>query len=342
VTSQSNTPLDADSGAATAVPAADDSAISVGADIAEADNAPSDAEADSPAVPGEAADDSSADLSDLTTESDAEPATLDAALTTDESANILWNGELESLTSADWFLSGVAAPLRDTLINGIRAKHKNLEGGFTRKTQALAADRKQLASREAGLESELAKYKLWMNTGEDLGSQALREADTLRQELSDVQAAQKQAAVALRAELETEFTGRITPVEQERKALLSELKETRRVAAEQESARNEETLDGLTRWIDAKAPTLWEDDNMEALALLTHLLQSGTTADPNVALQMVGGVHNSFNAGAPDALPAAIDVMNNDSTASFDNGLGEPSAESYEDAKRRLQKEARR
>jgi hypothetical protein len=296
------------------------------------------AELDATAAPASDADSSAADV-----ETSAAPvAEAPADIDTDTDTPAEWNGELGSLTSAEWFLAGVAEPVRKTLVNGIQAKYRNLEGGFTRKTQALAADRKSLAEREASLSNELTQYKRWLDTGEDLGTQALQEADNLRAQLTAATAAREQAEVDLRAQLAAEHATSLTAVEQERETLRAELAETRRASDEAEAARNEEVLGGLTAWITKTAPKLWDDENEEALGLLLHQLETGATADPAVALRIVGAVHAKF--GAPvvvaEEVPEALEVMNNDSSTSFGNGAPAPGNEPYAAMKARLEKEA--
>ena len=271
-------------------------------------------------------------------QSDSEGATSSPDAGIVEETAISWNGELDSLTDAEWFNS-IDEKHRNVLLDGIKSKYKNLEGGFTRKTQEMAEFRKAAEAKEKELASELARYKRWLDTGEDLGTQALREADELKQQLQNATAEREAAEKMLREQLEQEFGQRLSPVEQERDQLRQQLEESQRVAAQQEQARNEEVLDGLIKWVSETAPGLWEDENEEALSTFTTLLETGAASDPRIALKMTGALFPQFNATAPEEIPASIDVMNNESTASFElPGVASDRA-SYDDLKRQMEEQ---
>ena len=52
---------------------------------------------------------------------------------------------------------------------------------------------------------------------------------------------------------------------------------------------------------------------------------------------MTGALYPQFNPTAPDEIPAALDVMNNESTTSFDADPTGKKVESYADLKSRLE-----
>ena len=255
-----------------------------------------------------------------------------------EETSISWNGELDSLKSADWFNS-IEEKHRNVLLGGMQSKYKNLESGFTKKTQEMAEFRKAAEEKEQALVTELSRYKRWLDTGEDLGTQALREADELRQQLAAATQEREAAEKVLREQLAHEFSQQLSPIEQERDQLRQQLEESRRVAAQQEEQRNQEVLQGLIKWVDQTAPGLWDDSNEDALSMFTTLLETGAAQDPQTALKMVGALHPAFNAAAPEELPASIDVMNTESTASFElPGVASERA-SYDDLKRKMEEQ---
>ena len=255
-----------------------------------------------------------------------------------EETAISWNGELDSLKSADWFNS-IEEQHRNVLLDGMQTKYKHLESGFTKKTQEMAEFRKAAEEKEQALATELSRYKRWLDTGEDLGTQALREADELRQQLASATQEREAAEKILREQLEQEFGQRLSPVEQERDQLRQQLAESQRVAAEQEAQRNQEVLQGLIKWVDQTAPDLWDDSNEDALSMFTTLLETGAAQDPQTALKMVGALHPAFNASAPEEVPASIDVMNTESTASFELPGVSSDRASYDDLKRKMEEQ---
>lgn len=303
-----------------------------------ATDSPSPSTEPSPVVSGESSDSApSVTLSDVSSSGAAAAGAPSADVgITDESA-LSWNGELDALTSADWFNTGVNETHRNVLLDGMKTKYKNLEGGFTKKSQALAEERRSFEVREQQLSGELERYKRWLDTGEDIGAQAFREADDLKRQLTAAAGERETAEAALKAQLEAEFTERLSPFEKEREQLQAQLAESRATAESQEQARNEEVLDGLIKWVDGAAPGLWEDENELALATFTNILESGAAADPQTALKMTGALYPQFNPTAPDEIPAALDVMNNESTTSFDADPTGKKVESYADLKSRLE-----
>jgi len=292
---------------------------------------------DTSASSGSAGDSApSASTPDPAGSSTSEGATSDAGLV--EETAISWNGELDSLREAEWFNS-IEEKHRNVLLEGMQAKYKNLESGFTKKTQEMADFRKTAEEKEKKLADELSRYRRWLDTGEDLGTQALREADELRQQLAAATAEREAAEQRLREQLEQEFGQRMTPLEQERDQLRQQLERAQQEAAAQEQARNEEVLDGLIKWVSDTAPDLWDDSNEEALSMFTTLLETGAAADPQTALKMVGALHPQFSATAPEEVPASIDVMNNESTTSFELPGTSSGRASYDDLKRQMEEQ---
>ena len=281
----------------------------------------------------EAAPTSTESLSDLSSSSPDAPASNDAGIV--DETGISWNGELDSLQSADWF-NNIDEKYRNPLIDGMQRKYKNLESGFTKKTQEIAEERKSFEVREKALADELSRYKRWLDTGEDLGTQALREADDLRRQLQEATEAREAFEKTLREQLEQEFTQRLSPVEQEREQLRKQLEESQRIAREQEHQRNEEVLEELVKWVSDTAPQLWEDDHEDALSTFTSLLEQGVARDPETALKMVGGLYPQFNPLAAEEVPEAIDVMNHDSTTAYTNGLTEK-PKGYDELKQQIE-----
>jgi len=264
------------------------------------------------------------------------PSTPDAGMV--EETAVSWNGEIDSLSDSKWFNS-IEEKHRNLLLDGMQTKYKHLESGFTKKTQEMAEFRKAAEDKEQKLASELSRYKRWLDTGEDLGTQALREADELRQKLESATGEREAAEKILREQLEKDFSERLSPVEQEREQLRQQLQEQRQVAAEQEQARNEEVLDGLIKWVSETAPDLWDDNNEDALTTFTTLLETGAAQDPQTALKMTGALFPQFNPTAPEDVPASIDVMNNESSAAYEPPSVSGGRASYADLKQQMEEQ---
>jgi hypothetical protein len=268
----------------------------------------------------------------------------------DTSTPVEWNGELESLESSEWFKEHVPEQFRQVLSEGMKRKYRNIEAGLTKAAQRYSEESKELQTKVSGLESEISRYRRWLDTGEDLGTQAFKEADELRKqveslstekqtEIARLQGEIEAAKEALRQELEGEFKGKLTPVEEERERLRQELEETRRLAAEAEAARNQEVLDALVNWVEEAAPALWDDDNADALALFTSLLENGIADDPGEALTLVGAKFPLFSTNRPEPVPDEIALMSDDSGSLVDPIVGsEP--EDYSSIKKRMWSEA--
>lgn len=260
----------------------------------------------------------------------------------DTTEELTWNGELDALKAAKWFNEGIDEKYRNLLLDGMQSKYKNLEGGFTKKTQEMAEFRKTAMAKEEDLERRLARYERWLGSGEDLSAQALREADELRQQLEAATSARETAEQALREELEAAARAQLAPVEQERDQLRQQLEAAQKLAAEQEEQHNTEVLQGLVKWVDNTAPGLWDDDNEEALTTFTTLLETGAAQDPQTALKMVGALYPAFDPNAPEEVPPALEAANTDSAVGFELPGVAPERKSYAELKAQLEEQLRR
>lgn len=258
-----------------------------------------------------------------------------------EESKLSWNGELDALEKADWFTEKVPEEYRNVLLEGMRTKYRNVESGLTKATQRASESVKAAETKVSELTTELEKYKRWMDTGEDLSTQSLQEADKLRQQLEEAGKEREAAEATLREQLQQEFASKLSPVEQERDQLKQQLEEMQRISAEQEEARNQEVRDGLIRWVDNTAPELWDDENEDALSLFTSLLETGVATDPKDALVLVGAKFQKFNPSAPEELPPDLAAANTDSSVAFEPTGAPPQKKSYAELKREIEEELR-
>ncbi len=72
---------------------------------------------------------------------------------------VSWNGELDALETAPWW-NKVNEPVRNAVQDGLRSKIKNLEGDYTRKTQTLSEQRKELEATEEARQAKIADLEL--------------------------------------------------------------------------------------------------------------------------------------------------------------------------------------
>jgi hypothetical protein len=316
--------------------------------------APSQAQpADSDAPPMVATNDAAVGGAPSSVQSDAQAAPTDTAAGMVDEASVEWNGEMDSLEGAEWFTS-IPEKNRNTLLAGMKRKYKNLEGGFTRKTQEMADFRKETETAQAAArtkfetdlsksEKELAYYRRFLDTGESPSDQLRQEAQELREKLSQLDASAAEKETALRDLVQKEFREkelsplqmRLEALQAERDSVQTTLEQHQETAQREQVERNNQVLDELNRWVDENAPALWDDANTDALLMFESSLRTELAADPEVALRIVGAVHPAFDRSAAAAVPASVEVMNNDSTVSFGQ-LGTSKPLSYLEHKRQL------
>ena len=261
-----------------------------------------------------------------------------AGITDESSAPLHWNGELDSLEKAEWF-SKVDARVRHALLDGMRSKYRNLESGFTKKTQELAEERKRIAAQEGTIRAELDRYRRWLGTGDDLTTQAKAELTQLRTQLETLQSAKEDADKELRErlteELKQQYEQEFNPIREERDRYKKDLEERQKAEQSARQAAFNETMDGIVDWVDKNAEGLWE--NEAALNRFMALINSNpSNIDPDLAYKMLGVQFPEFSpkpAVEPEPVPAAIDLMSADSSVSFapDNGAGSMSYKQIKD-----------
>jgi len=329
---QSNTPEVGDETSTGSAPAAETPA---------AETTPS--PAPSPAPPA-AADAPSGDepSSSEGAPSETPSASSDTSLGMVDEAAITWNGELDSLKSAEWF-TAIDEKVRNPLLEGMQRKFKNLESGFTKKTQEIAEERRAFQTQEAKLKKELNYYQRFLDTGKSPSDQMVEEAEALRQQLEASKVDRATLETELRERLQAEIREKeLTPLQQQMQQLAAEkaqadqVLESHRIATEKAAQeRNNRVLDQLSLWVDTNAPGMWDEANAPALMMFENLLRHEVATDPETALRLVGAVHPSFDKSAAAPVPDSVEVMNTDSTVSFGQ-LGESTNLSYSDAKARM------
>ena len=71
-----------------------------------------------------------------------------------------WNGEVDSLQSADWF-GKLDESLRDPLIKGIESKYQNWQRGYTNKFQDVAKQRREAENLLKEVKEQELRVQRW-------------------------------------------------------------------------------------------------------------------------------------------------------------------------------------
>lgn len=252
-----------------------------------------------------------------------------AGVTDESSAPLHWNGEIDSLEKAAWF-SSVDGRIRNALLDGMRSKYRNLESGFTKKTQELAEERKRIIAKEGTTKAELDRYRRWLGTGDDLTMQARAELSQLRTQLEALQSAKegtdKELTERLTAELRQQYEQEFNPIREERDRYKKDLEALQAAQQSERQAAFDNVMDGIVDWVDKNAAGLWDND--AALNRFMGLINSNPNdINPDLAFKLLAVQYPEFAPKpevAPEPVPAAIDLMSTDSSVSFapDNGAG--------------------
>ena len=222
-----------------------------------------------------------------------------------------WNGEVESLQSADWF-GGLDEPVRQGLLNGIQQKYQNWEKGYSSKYQELADTRKTYDSRVSDLRSQEARVQKWLyGEGDPLGE--------TRAQMEQMKTQHEAALGALRSEYENALTnvrnaqsGDLQQAVQARDEAVQKMQQYEQERAAVEEARVESQVDELEGWLDANASDIVANDD----AFYTWCVLCTGGASPEDAVQMVRAKYGAPAAPepepepVPEAPPKSVELMN--------------------------------
>jgi len=308
--------------------------VATSAPVVETPAEPAPAESSPPPAPEST---STASTSGAPVASD-DATTATAGVTDESSEPIQWNGEIDSLEKAEWF-SAIEERSRNALLEGMRSKYRNLESGFTKKTQELAEERKRITAQEHTIKAELDRYRRWLGTGDDLTAQAKAEVAQMRTQLEALQSAKegtdKELRERLTTELKQQYDQEFNPIREERDRYKKDFEALQQAQLSEREAAFNKVMDGLVEWVDKNAAGLW--DNEVALNRFMGLINSNPNeVDPEIAYKMLGVQFPEFAPKpevAPEPVPAAIDLMSADSSVSFtpDNGAGAASYKQIKD-----------
>ena len=216
-----------------------------------------------------------------------------------------WNGELDSLTKADWY-NRLDEPTRNTLSRGFETKYRNFERGYTKSFQETASKRKEIERREAALREQELKIQKWLTGDADPMAEKQAEIDRLK-------AAHDAALQTLRDEYDQsvrkaaeEWTGKYGTAERERDELRQRLEAFEYAAKQAEERQLEEAVTEVEDWLKSEADDVYSND--EAFYDFCVLVTGGK--DPETAVRMVRAVHAPPEPPKAEPVPDAMNLMN--------------------------------
>lgn len=217
-----------------------------------------------------------------------------------------WNGELKSLTEAEWFNKIGDDNLRNSLVRGFESKYRNFERGFTKAFQETASRRKELERREAAIRENEARALRWLSGDGDPMAEKQAEIDRLK-------AAHDAALDTLRQEYaqsvqkaQEEWTGKYGQAERERDELKARLDQFEYEARQAEERQVEEAVDEVEGWLRSEAADVYEND--DAFYAFCVLVTGGL--DPEDAVTMTRAKFGPPPAPEPEPVPEAMQMMN--------------------------------
>jgi len=273
-----------------------------------------------------------------------EPVQTEAADSSEDSSSNDWNGELESLQTADWVRS-LDESVRNNILSGIENKYKNWQRGYTEKFQETSAWKKQLETREEELRANEAKVQRWLYGDADPLGETRKEMQELKEQHEAAMEALKkdhEAALALKANASSEDYEKL--IEERNQALkkLQSFEEDVRVQREREL---DTAVDEFENWIRETAEDIYLDD--DAFYSLCVLCTGGI--DRDTALAMVRGKYKVPEPEPqvepepeiePEQVPASVDLMNLGTGQARATGQGE--SRKFDDIMDALRREAQR
>lgn len=268
-----------------------------------------------------------------------------------------WNGELASLDGADWY-QAIPDDVRNRVRSGLEAKYRNLEAGYTRKSQELAETRQQWEARKAREEKLVGIYSRIVNGDEGYLQQVIQqaqEAEALREEAVKTAQAEVEAKYAeeirkyreaggdpAAQQAATERMAALQKQYQEAQDALGALKQERDTLVQaQEAAEREVVKAILSNAVPSDADRAWLEANEEKVVALYALAPDDVASDPYTLVKWAaqtaltvrdGGKAGGGEAGTTNAAPAPdapdepgpeIDLMS--TTSLGDQGIqGQP------------------
>jgi len=251
-----------------------------------------------------------------------------------------WNGEYESLRSAEW-MQDLDPNIRTAILDGIEGKYQNWQRGYTNKYQDLAKQRRDAETLMKEVREQELKVQRWLHGDVDPMIAKQREIDELK-------VAHRAALNALRQEAESahekamrEHGEAMEAAVQERDKYLRQYQDMHQKMEQFEERQVEVQVDQLESWMMQEAKDVYDND--EAFDKFCELARANFT--PEDAIKMVRAIYPPPAAPEPpppapepEPVPEGMQLMNmGPDTASGTSG-GDP--RSFEEMMDSLRKRA--
>ncbi len=253
-----------------------------------------------------------------------------------------WNGEFDSLRSADW-LHGLNDNQRDAILKGIEGKYQNWQRGYTGKYQELAKQRREADEILKEVRDQEIRVQRWLNG--DINPMVEKQ-----REIDEMKVAHKAALRALRREAEEAHEKAVRShgekMEEAARERDKAVQEYKQVQAQMETFENQQTesqVDALEKWLIKEHNDIYDND--EAFDEFCDLARANVP--PERAIQMLRGIYpkevvapepEPVPEPTPEPVPDGMKLMNmGPDTAAATEG-GDP--RSFEDIMDGLRKSA--
>lgn len=225
-----------------------------------------------------------------------------------------WNGEFESLRSADW-LHGLNENQRDAILKGVEDKYQNWQRGYTGKYQELAKQRREADEMLKEVRDQELRVQRWLNGDVNPMLEKQREIDELK-------IAHKATLRALRREAEEAHEKAVRShgesMEQaakERDAAVQRYTQVQQQLEQFENQQTESQVDALEKWLVSEHNDIYEND--KAFDEFCELAKANIP--PERAIQMLRGIYpkevatpepEPAPAPEPEPVPDGMKLMN--------------------------------
>lgn len=253
-----------------------------------------------------------------------------------------WNGEFDSLRSADW-LHGLNDNQRDAILKGVEDKYQNWQRGYTGKYQELAKQRREADDMLKEVRDQEVRVQRWLNGDINPMVEKQREVDEMK-------VAHKAALRALRREAEEAHEkavrshgAKMEEAARERDKAVQEYKQVQTQMETFENQQTESQVDALEKWLIKEHNDIYDND--EAFDEFCDLARANVP--PERAIQMLRGIYpkevvapepEPVPEPTPEPVPDGMKLMNmGPDTAAATEG-GDP--RSFEDIMDGLRKSA--
>lgn len=260
------------------------------------------------AAPATETVESSEPVESAETEAPAEAAEAAEAPADDSPSVIDWNGESDSIRTAEWF-NALDKGVQEALMKGVEGKYLNWQRGYTKAFQENAASRKELDRRAKEVRQTEIRVQKWLHGDVDPLSEKQQEIDDLkRTHTAAVQAMREEHDIATE-KIRTSNVSDLENAIKERDEVRAKITNYEKQVAAREEKTLEEATDRFESWLNKEAPDIVAND--DAFYTLCVLCTGGTS--PEDAVAMVRAKYPLPVAEPepePEEVPKSMELMN--------------------------------